>query len=151
VGLSRRFQRDFSASMSACMRSLCSSDQRAPGLSFALGISGAAERVRVSGADLLAPVFSLRVRVGFEDAVELSMRQSISGVGFLDGGFSVVCAPGGVARFGYPFCCAGNPSTYRHDTLWSIPASMYRWRRVMSKALCWRPRDVITVPEGPSV
>ena len=64
--------------MSACMRSLYSSDQRAPGLSLRLlcGRGVGAGTVLVSVGGFRAPGFSLRVARGgvLEEKLELFMR-----------------------------------------------------------------------------
>jgi hypothetical protein len=65
--------------MSACIRSLYASDQRAPGFWFALlwGSGSGGARDCVSVVDFRAPAFSLSVARGvveFEDEFELSMQ-----------------------------------------------------------------------------
>jgi hypothetical protein len=69
-------QRDVSASMSACMRSLYSSDQRAPGFTLALLCGCGRGAVLLSLGDFRAPTFSLSVTrdVGLEDEFELFMQ-----------------------------------------------------------------------------
>ena len=63
--------------MSACMRALYSSDQRAPGFRFGLLCAGTGEGVGASRAGLLTPARSLSVArddAWVEDGFELFMR-----------------------------------------------------------------------------
>ena len=63
--------------MSACMRSLYSSDQRAPGFRFVLLCVCGSGGILISPADLLTPALSLSVArddVGLEDKFEVFMR-----------------------------------------------------------------------------
>jgi hypothetical protein len=66
-----------SLSMSACIRSLYSSDQRAPGFPLALLCACGRGGVLLSLADFRAPIFSLSVArgdVGLEGEFELFMQ-----------------------------------------------------------------------------
>ncbi len=70
-------QRDASASMSACMRSLYSSDQCAPGFDLLLWWGRSTGSGFRSGRALRAPAFSLRVTrvvVGLDDEFESLMQ-----------------------------------------------------------------------------
>ena len=76
-------QRDISASMSACMRSLYSSDQWAPGFSLPVFCGRGMGGVLLSLGDFFTPAFSFNVvrdEVGLEDEFELSMQ--LSGTSF---------------------------------------------------------------------
>jgi hypothetical protein len=66
--------------MSACMRSLYSSDQRAPGFSLPVFWGRVRAGVLISLGDFRAPVLSLRVTrgdVGLEEEFELFMQLSL--------------------------------------------------------------------------
>jgi len=67
-------QRFAGVSMSACIRALYSSDQPAPGFSFAFLSGGEADGVWLVGAGLRAPGFSLSVGRGEE--LDLFIRLS---------------------------------------------------------------------------
>ena len=79
-------QRLISASMSACIRSLYSSDQWAPGLPLVVAWGRGAGTVLLSLGDFRAPIFNFSVArgdVGLEDEFELFMQLLVTYSGLL--------------------------------------------------------------------
>jgi hypothetical protein len=77
VGMATESQREIRASMSACMRSLYSSDQWAPGFALLLSLGFGVAGVLLSLGDFRAPALSLRVvrgAAGLEEEFELFMQ-----------------------------------------------------------------------------
>jgi hypothetical protein len=99
--------------MSACMRSLYSSDQWAPGFSLLVFCGRGTGGVLLSLGDFLTPAFSLSVArddVGLEDDFELSMQLFCAPRSF------VACsrwyAPPDVTVVGYPRRCVFGGALY---------------------------------------
>ncbi len=89
--------------MSACMRSLYSSDQWAPGFSLLLSLGPEVGSVLLSLGDFRAPVFSLRMdrgEAGLEGEFELFMQL----LGTYCGLLRLSCHHNGIVAIGYDVC-----------------------------------------------